>query len=323
MGTAALRIGELNLPSRFLLAPLESVSDCAWRRLCFEQGAGLTFTEMIRARGVELKNASTLDLCDTHHPEVLTGIQLLATQEKELTAALETLERLAGSNRPWLKNLQAVDLNFGCPSPDVIRAGAGPALLKRRSRMRGLFETLAAWKKKTALPIKAVGAKIRLGLHNVEVQQKVYLRVAELANDTLDFLTVHGRHARQGSSEPAQWAPIGEVKARCTIPVIGNGDVFSREAADRLFAETGCDGALIARGAIRSPWIFRELTGRGSGLPTTQELDLEEARYFKDAAALGTRPKYLTWHREGFARLRARLAGQAVGPDLLPENTNL
>src|SRR3954467_15078796 len=127
----SLTLGRLVLQSRVLLSPMESVSDAGFRRLCFEHGAAITWTEMIRARGVLKNNKSTLDLIDTHDPSTLTGLQLMVGNERELLACLQRLEELAASTHPHFRNIQALDLNFGCPSPDVVRIGAGPALLKR------------------------------------------------------------------------------------------------------------------------------------------------------------------------------------------------
>lgn len=317
-----LQLGALALSSPFVLAPLESVSDAAFRALCAAQGAGLTFTEMIRARGVVRGNRSTLELIDSHDPTVPTGLQLLVTSAEELTAALRALEALAFGTHPHFRNLQVVDLNFGCPSPDVIRMGAGPALLKRRSKLRAIFEALRAFKDTTRLPIKAVGAKIRLGLHAVEQQQKVYLPIVELANDSLDYLTVHARHARQGSSDLPTWSAIAEVKAKARVKVIGNGSLFGRADVEALYAQSGCDGFLIARGAIQSPWVFRGLTGRGAPLPTAAELALAQETYRARAIALGSKEKFLAWHAEGFARVAARLEGKATSA-ALPINTHM
>jgi tRNA-dihydrouridine synthase len=298
---------------------MESVSDAAFRRLCWEAGAALTFTEMIRARGVVRNNASTLALIDSHDPEVPTGVQLLATGEVELEAALHRLEVLAGTTHPHFRNLQVVDLNLGCPSPEVIKVGAGPALLKRRHKLAALFESLARWRASTSLPIRAVGAKIRLGLNRLEQDQRVYLGVVELASAHLDYLVVHARHARQASTDPPTWAAIAEARAASRIPVLGNGDVVTLADFDRLQRETGADGAMIARGAIRSPLVFRGLLGLGPGTPTgVAEVDALERRYLELAARFGTRPKYLAWHQEGFARMRARLAAGASGESDLP-----
>ena len=131
----SLRLGTLTLASPFILSPMESVSDAAFRRLCWEQGAGFTWTEMIRARGIVRNNKSTLELVDSFDPEVPTGVQLFVVNEEELTAALARIEALADTTYPHFRNVTAVDLNFGCPSPEVIRVGAGPALLKRRAHL--------------------------------------------------------------------------------------------------------------------------------------------------------------------------------------------
>jgi tRNA-dihydrouridine synthase B len=308
-----LRLGSLDLSNPFLLAPMESVSDAAYRRLCFEQGAAFTFTEMIRARAVVRNNKSTLELIDTTDPEVPTGVQLLVANERELLEALSTLERLSTGAYPHFRNITAIDLNFGCPSPEVIKVGAGPALLKRKAKLAVIFQTLAAWKKTTTLPIKAVGAKIRLGLNRAEQDAKVWLPIVELANASLDYLIIHARHARQASANPPTWSAIAEAVRLADIPIIGNGDVLSQADYQRLVRETGASGALIARGAIRSPWIFRELTG-GSGTPTLAEIDEAERQYLARSAA--TKPKFRTWHAEGFARMRRRLAGDESGPSM-------
>lgn len=309
---AALVLGQLPLASRWILAPLESVTDSAFRRLCWQQGAALTFTEMIRARALARRNRSTLELVDTVDADVPTGVQLLVTSEGELEDALGALAK-ARTHAPHLANVRVVDLNFGCPSPDVIRVGAGPALLKRRAKLRAIFEALRRAQRAGPLRLDAIGAKIRLGLNRAEQDQKVYLPIVELANEHLDYLTVHARHARQGSDDPPTWAAIREVKARATIPIIGNGGALDAESAQRLVAETGCDGVLIARGAIRSPWLFRALCDRGAAGPTAPELEAARRGYFDAAVARGTKPKFLEWHTEGFERMARRLRG-APGP---------
>jgi tRNA-dihydrouridine synthase len=302
-----LRLGTLELQSRFLLAPLERVSDMGFRHLCYQNGAGITWTEMVRALSVARKNASTLDLIDTHDPATLTGVQLFAVNERELDTALEALEELAGSTHPHFKNIRAIDLNFGCPSPDIIRIGAGPAMVKRQAKMRALFETLRAWKERTTLPIGAIGAKIRLGLNEQEFEYGVYLRIVEAASELLDYLTVHARHARMRSSDPARWDAIRQVKAAATIPIIGNGDALTAQDAHRMLQETGCDGVLIARGAIRDPWIFRELLGGDP--PSDEEIAIAQDAYMSMAHAHGTKPKYVAFHAENFAHMLEHAQG--------------
>lgn len=313
-----LKLGQLELRNPFILAPMESVSDCAYRRVCWERGAALTWTEMIRAKALARGNKSTAELIDTHDPEVPTGLQLLVANERELAEALQRLEQL-----PQARHLCAVDLNFGCPSPEVIRTGAGPALLKRKAKLAAIFETLRAWQKQTTLPIRAVGAKIRLGLNRVEQDAKVYLPIVELANQHLDYLTIHARHARQDSTTAPTWSAIAEAVRVATVPVIGNGDLVTCDDWERLSKETGAQGALIARGAIKSPWVFRGLAG-GEGLPTNaDELRAAEEQYLSLAQRFGTKPKFLEWHAEGFRRMRARLEGQPVSGRAMPANEHM
>jgi tRNA-dihydrouridine synthase B len=318
-----LKLGSLELSSPFILAPLESVSDCAFRRICWEQGAAFTFTEMVRARGIVRNNKATLDLIDTFDAETPTGLQLMVTNEAELQSALDTVEHLAATTHPHFKNIRIVDLNFGCPSPEIIKIGAGPAMLKRRAKLELIFAALKGWKQRTSLPIGAVGAKIRLGLHGGEQAAKVFLPVVDLANEHLDYLTVHARHAREESKDVPSWSAIRESKQRAKVPIIGNGNVFGHAEWVKLFNKAQCDGALIARGAIKSPWVFRELKRQGPGEPTFDELTAAESRYAALAKQYGSKEKFVKWHTEGFRRMRARLEGTGAQELEIPANEHL
>jgi tRNA-dihydrouridine synthase len=168
------------------------------------------------------------------------GVQLLAKSVDELQSALARIEAAAATTRPQYNSVLAVDLNFGCPSPDVIRNGSGPAMLKRRARLTDLFAALVAWRRDTGLDVRAVGCKIRLGLNQKEADSKVYLPLVEAANEAgLDYLVVHARHAGQRSRDPPSWDAIAEVKAVARMPVIGNGDVFSAADAVAMRQRTG------------------------------------------------------------------------------------
>lgn len=242
-----MKIGNIPLQSIAMLSPLEGVSCVGFRNLCYKNGAAIVWTEMIRSMAISRENASALDLIDTFDNQSITGLQLLAKSADELVRALDKIEDLAFSpQRPHYKNIRAIDLNFGCPSPEVIREGAGPALLKRRKRMNELFLSLANWRSKTKLNIGAIGCKIRLGLNSFEQRKKVFLPVLEAACDqNLDYIVVHGRNASQRSSDPPSHVELGEIKSRSielgsNIKVIGNGNVSCRQDADSLMKMTGC-----------------------------------------------------------------------------------
>lgn len=327
-----------------MLSPLESVSDVGFRSLCASLGAGMTWTEMIRAQALAKNNRSAMDLIDTYDDQSIapTGIQLLAKTPKDLQQALQHIEQsVQDDTRPYYNNAIAIDLNFGCPSPAILKEGAGPVLLKRRKRLSELFGVLAEWKHTTKLPIGAIGCKIRLGLNQSEVNNKVYLDVADIAvSSGLDYMTVHARHGAQRSSVPADWAAIREVKERTkgsNICIIGNGDVYTVADAGRMLSETGCDGVMIARGAIKNPWIFKDIaniikTGADisfasqsgiTAVPTIQEVEMAERAYMNCARLRDTKAKYVDFHSINFRRLKQVASGKGGIPFEIPRNQHI
>jgi len=313
-----MKLGKLKLQSHALLAPLERVSDVGFRSLCYQLGAGITWTEMVRASSIAKGIDSTLALIDTYDERTLTGIQLLASTPKELKAALQRVEAFAngadGSQHRHFSNIRAIDLNFGCPSPDVIKSGAGPALLKRRKRMKELFEVLAEFKQSTeasgSMQIGAVGCKVRLGLNEKEKKANVVLPVIDCAAECgLDYVVVHARHAKQKSSDQPTWESIREAKehvAGSGMAVIGNGNVFCRAEADQLMQLSGCDGVMMARGAILNPWEFRQFRtdgGLSGEWPTQAEVEEAQVAYDRLCSLYPGKNKYRSFHSINFARL--------------------
>jgi tRNA-dihydrouridine synthase B len=193
----------------------------------------------------------------------------------------------------------------GCPSPQIIREGAGPALLKRRKRLEEIFRVLVEFKNEVP-HLVAVGCKIRLGLSAQEQKDKIYLRVIEAANLIgLDYVTVHARHAQQRSRDPPCWDAIAEAKRFANMPIIGNGNVTSVDEAARMMSETGCDGVMIAREAIRNPWVFRQFPGGGSiaTAPSRQDITHAQTQYNTWSDRYPGKPKYGAFHSSNFSRL--------------------
>ena len=222
------------------LAPLEGVSDCAFRTLCFQYGADLTFTEMIRVDSLVKKNTSSLALLDLKN-DTPTGIQLLAVRP-------QILKQFVKDFSSYEITPQCFNLNLGCPSPDVIIQGGGAALVKRTKRVVELVEIL----KKLGYP---VSVKIRLGLNAYEKEHKVYLNL--LRDVDADAFIVHARHARQKSSEPADWTVFEEclVTGKHIIP---HGDIATKEDID-YFKKLGIKEVMIGRAAVRNPSVFQLL----------------------------------------------------------------
>lgn len=224
------------------LAPLEGVSDCAFRTLCYRHGADVTFTEMIRVDSLVRKNKATLNMLDLLS-EAPAGIQLLAVKQIMTKTFVEQFSS-------FHINPVQINLNLGCPSPEVIRQGGGAALIKRTQRVSELVSIL----KKLGLP---VSLKIRLGLNAYEQKHKVYLHL--LKNVDADAFIVHARHARQSSKEAADWNIFEECIATGKH-IIPNGDISEREHI-AYFRQLGVKEVMIGRAAVRNPSVFNYLKG--------------------------------------------------------------
>ncbi len=272
---------------RLWLSPMESVSDFGFRKLCHGHGASLTFIEMLYADAIVRKNKASLELIDSYDPNIPTGIQLLASKPLTLKKALESIHKFP--------NLSVVDLNFGCPSPEVIRSGNGPALLKRSQRMTELLTVL---KKHSPHPC---GIKIRLGLNNADKKNKIYLRVIEAANSAgLDYITVHPKTALESSQDPVDHAALQEIIDHAAIPVVGNGFVTDGKSAKKLL-DMGCSAVMIARAAVGNPWIFEDINGYldNGALPKKKTAkDYENA--WLEYSAYGTKQKFYDYHHKTF-----------------------
>lgn len=227
---------------KLFLAPLEGVSDCAFRTLCYRHGADLTFTEMIRVDNLVRRNKSTLNMLDLFS-EAPTGIQLLAVKP---ATAQEFVKQFSSFNIVP----QQINLNCGCPSPDVIRQGGGAALVKRIQRL----QELVAIFRKLSLPVTL---KIRLGLNAYEQKNKAYLNL--LKGVDADAFIVHARHARESSKEPADWSVFEECIATGKH-IVPNGDIAEREHITH-FKQLGIKEVMIGRAAVRNPSVFAYLKG--------------------------------------------------------------
>lgn len=248
-----LTIGGTEFTNPFVLAPLAGYTDKSMRALCEEQGASLVFTEMVSGKGLKYGDRKSRRLLQLNEDEV-AGFQLFGDEPEVL---YEAARELASCDNAIL------DLNCGCPVPKIVRNGEGSALLKR---LDALYDCVAAMvagaqmgageSAETDAAPKPVTAKIRMGFARGEKVAVEAAKAIEAAGAAA--VTVHGRTRDQFYEGKADWDVIAEVKKAVDIPVIGNGDVRSGEDAIRMMEETGCDGVMIARGALGNPWIFRD-----------------------------------------------------------------
>ena len=244
----------------FVLAPLAGVTDSAFRRICFAQGAAMAFTEMVSAKGLYYRNANTEDLLKIAPEEGPVGIQLFGSEPLMLQLAAEKLR-----DRPNV----CIDLNMGCPVPKVVKNGEGSFLLTQPSLAVQLVRATAA------AAGKPVTVKMRIGFDEAHPVDPVAFAL-QMQEAGASALAVHGRTREQYYSGKANWETIRKIKEALDIPVAGNGDVFSAEDALRMLEETGCDAVMIARGALGNPWIFAECEAAWKGQPIPKRPEPDE-----------------------------------------------
>ncbi len=240
------------LPSNVLMAPLAGYTCYPFRMMAYELGAGLCFTEMSSANALKYRDQATRHLLFTTKEEPIRAIQLLggipAVMEK--TASSELLE-----------TFDIIDINMGCPVPNVFKSGEGSALMLDQPRAAAIIRGC----KKSG---KIVTVKCRTGIRKEDMFAAEFARVCEDAG--ADMITIHGRSRSMMYDGDCCYEEIARAKAAVSIPVIANGGIFSAEEADRMMERTGADGVMIARYALENPFIFSELTGKYAGKSTLQ-----------------------------------------------------
>ena len=292
--------------NRFFLAPMAGITDAAFRTVCAEQGAAVTYTEMVSARALvyeDKKTASLLEMQPEHRP---CGAQLFGN-EPDIMA--EAAVRAAAICKP-----EFLDINMGCPMPKIFNNGDGSALMKNPP-LAG--EIIRAVSRAVSVPVTV---KFRMGWDSQHINAVEFAKIAEFSGAAA--ITIHGRTREAFYSGKADWEIIRQVKEAVSIPVIGNGDIVDALSAKRMLETTGCDGLMIGRAAQGNPWIFREIlhylaSGELLPPPTLEErvgvalshLDLLVALKGEHRGIQEGR-KHMSWYFRGLqggARLRDRI----------------
>lgn len=254
-----MKIHSINIPHGLCLAPLAGVSDRAFRVISKEHGAEYMCSEMVSAAAICYGDKKTPKLCEFGDDEMPLALQLFGSRPDFVSEAARRISD--GSLADYVKIPAAIDINMGCPVRKIVSNGEGSALMRDIPLAAKIVsETVKAVK----LPVTV---KIRAGFDETNKNAPEMAKALEDAGAAM--ICVHGRTRAQMYSGKADLKVIAEVKNAVKIPVVGNGDIFSAEAAKTMLAETGCDGIMIARGAMGNPWIFDELTAFFDGKPYT------------------------------------------------------
>ena len=235
-------IGSVKLSGRVVLAPMAGVTDFAFRRLCREQGAALTTTEMVSAKALVYRDEKTKALLYRPADETPCAVQIFGHEPEVMAEAAGLALELSGAD--------ILDINMGCPVGKIVKSGDGSALMRDTELAGRIVEAVSR------AVDRPLTVKFRKGFDGGSVNAVDFARTVEQAGAAA--IAVHGRTRAQMYACKADWDIIREVKQAVTIPVTANGDIFTAQDAAHILRYTGCDLAMIGRGCFGNPWLFRQ-----------------------------------------------------------------
>jgi len=301
-----LKIGNVEIPNPVVLAPMAGVCNPAFRLIAKEFGCGLVCAEMVSDKAILHGNRRTMEMLYVDEREKPLSLQIFGGDKETLVEAAKFVDKNT--------NADIIDINMGCPVPKVVKCDAGAKWLLDPNK---IYEMVAAVVDAVEKPVTV---KMRIGWDSQHIYAVENARAVERAGGSA--VSVHGRTREQMYTGKANWNIIREVKQSVSIPVIGNGDVFTPQDAKRMLELTGADGVMIGRGALGNPWMLLRTvqyltTGELLPDPTPREkidialLHMERLIKLKgESVAVKEMRKHLAWYLKGLpgaARVKDRI----------------
>ena len=290
-----LKIGDIELSNNVVLAPMAGVCNPAFRLIAKEFGCGLVCAEMVSDKAILHGNRRTMDMLYVDEREKPLSLQIFGGDKESLVEAAKIVDQRT--------NADIIDINMGCPVPKITKCDAGAKWLLDPSKIEEMVSAVVKAVK------KPVTVKMRIGWDDEHIYAVENARAVERAGGKA--VSVHGRTRAQMYSGRANWDMIKEVKQSVSIPVIGNGDVFTPEDARRMIDTTGVDGVMIGRGALGNPWMLYRTVHyltRGELLPEptpAEKIDIAIVHMDRlislkgEPVAVKEMRKHLAWYLKG------------------------
>ncbi len=258
------------LTYKVCLAPMAGVTDHAFRDICQGFGAELMYTEMLSAKAIHFEDRKTAVLGEIFDGEP-TAVQIFGSEPLIMAEAAAKLA-VGDYKHCRSKNLpRSIDINMGCPAPKVANNGEGSALLKSPEVAEEIVREVK--RAVSAVSNIPVTVKMRIGWDEAHICGVEFAKRMEAAG--ADAITVHGRTREGRFSAPINFIEMAKIKAAISVPMIGNGEIFTAADALRMFERTGCDAVMLGRGAMGNPWLFAEIRAAIYGEAYTPPTDRE------------------------------------------------
>lgn len=302
-----MKIGNIETKNNVFLAPMAGVTDLVFRVICKEMDCGMVYSEMVSAKGVQHNNKNTKELLKVDERERPVAMQMFGSDPEIMAEMARKLNEY--------EDIDILDINMGCPAPKIVKNGEGSALTLN-PKLVG--EIISAVSKASEKPVTV---KFRKGFDDQHLNA---LEIGKIAEESgAKAVTIHGRTREQYYAGKADWDIIKALKEEIkTIPVIGNGDIFTPEDAKNMLEYTGCDAVMIGRGSQGTPFIFKrtvEYLENGILLPEPtweDRLDIAEkhmdmlADYKGEVIGIREMRKHLGWYIKGLphsAEMRVKI----------------